>query len=121
MSLFEQGQTQELRCSTLSYPNMPAWLQWVHPGSGPAPAPSPSERRMHDLRAGQCLRPERCGIMQARAKELRAELLNSKRLEAHFEAHPGIHLLYHSLSLSGCGVLDGGACMAAPSSRVTPR
>ena len=27
--------------------------------------------------------------MQARAKELRAELLNSKRLEAHFEAHPG--------------------------------
>ena len=29
---------------------------------------------------------------QARAKELRAELLNSKRLEAHFEAHPGTDL-----------------------------
>lgn len=45
---------------------------------------------MHDLQAGQCWRSEPCGILQARAKELRAELLNSKRLEAHFEAHPGI-------------------------------
>lgn len=33
---------------------------------------------------------------QARAKELRLELLNSERLKAHFEAHPGdLALLRH--------------------------
>ena len=30
-----------------------------------------------------------CLLMQARAKELRLELLNSQRLKAFFEEHPG--------------------------------
>lgn len=35
-------------------------------------------------------------LVQARAKELRLELLNSERLKAHFEAHPGdLALLRH--------------------------
>lgn len=39
-------------------------------------------------------------IWQARAKELRLELLNSERLTAHFEAHPGdLALLRHDKQL----------------------
>lgn len=38
---------------------------------------------------------------QARAKELRLELLNSARLKAHFEEHPGdLALLKHDKPLS---------------------
>ena len=38
--------------------------------------------------------------LQARAKELRLELLNSERLKAHFEAHPGdLALLRHDKPL----------------------
>lgn len=38
---------------------------------------------------------------QARAKEVRQELLNSERLAAHFEAHPGdLALLRHDGQLS---------------------
>ncbi len=38
---------------------------------------------------------------QARAKELRLELLNSARLKAHFEAHPGdLALLRHDKPLA---------------------
>ena len=41
------------------------------------------------------------GRPQARAKELRLELLNSERLTAHFEAHPGdLALLRHDKQLS---------------------
>ena len=40
-------------------------------------------------------------FMQARAKELRLELLNSARLAAHFEAHPGdLALLRHDKPLA---------------------
>ena len=39
--------------------------------------------------------------MQARAKELRFELLNSKRLQAHFEEHPAdLALLKHDKPLA---------------------
>ena len=39
--------------------------------------------------------------MQARAKELRLELLNSKRLQAHFEEHPAdLALLKHDKPLA---------------------
>lgn len=45
----------------------------------------------------------RCSVIpsiQARAKELRLELLNSSRLKAHFEAHPGdLALLRHDKPL----------------------
>ena len=40
-------------------------------------------------------------VMQARAKELRFELLNSKRLQAHFEEHPAdLALLKHDKPLA---------------------
>ena len=39
--------------------------------------------------------------MQARAKELRLELLNSKRLQVHFEEHPAdLALLKHDKPLA---------------------
>lgn len=39
--------------------------------------------------------------MQARAKELRLELINSQKLAAHFEQHPGeLVLLKHDKSLA---------------------
>jgi hypothetical protein len=47
----------------------------------------------------QCQPDQQCNVhiaAQARAKELRLELLNSERLKAHFEAHPGdLALLRH--------------------------
>lgn len=40
-------------------------------------------------------------VWQARAKDLRLELLNSERLAAHFEAHPGdLALLRHDKPLA---------------------
>lgn len=40
-------------------------------------------------------------VLQARAKELRFELLNSKRLQAHFEEHPAdLALLKHDKPLA---------------------
>ncbi|KAK9849492.1 hypothetical protein WJX84_000973 [Apatococcus fuscideae] len=57
-------------------------------------------------------------IQEARAKELRAELLNSKRLEAHFEAHPGTYTFLNlglrllSNVAASCIFLANRACAA---------
>lgn len=41
------------------------------------------------------------GLQQARAKELRLELINSQRLAAHFEQHPSdLALLKHDKALA---------------------
>ena len=49
--------------------------------------------------------------LQARAKELRLELLNSERLKAHFEDHPGKPYafcqvwMWSTLQMAGCTML----------------
>ncbi len=51
--------------------------------------------------------------LQARAKELRLELLNSKRLQAHFEEHPAdLALLKHDkpLGQDDISLASEGSC-----------
>lgn len=65
------------------------------------------------MKIPECIARQICGIfgslgrnngvlpVQARAKELRLELLNSKRLQAHFEEHPAdLALLKHDKPLA---------------------
>jgi hypothetical protein len=79
--------------------------------------------------------PSRAPRRQARAKELRQELLNSARLAAHFEEHPGdLALLQHDRPLAKAAApahlrhlpaylraqAAGGACAAGNTGRGAP-
>ena len=77
----------------------------ARPGSPPGPAALHAVLRcrvgLHAPYATPRPEPPRAPRRQARAKELRQELLNSARLAAHFEEHPGdLALLKHDRPLA---------------------